>query len=443
MRGGVDWCNCYSSDDSSIIGTEIFETPYDYYLISASGNTCITYDFKEFTSVNGINTSGYKNKLIKVNNIFYYIYNNKGDNYNQVLCSTDGLNFEYIDTTLYYTENIVYSPSQNIYVANDSDTSKRTKTAILAYSTDGITWTANTEFPKIQLSLSSLAGYYRANSLIYYNDLFICSVYLNGYDNAGIYYSSNGINWTAALLGTTYMLNIANNILFAQCTSSNGTTDSSLVTILYSSDGMTYSPVTLPFTHNTTSPQDITYVEGVYYCSYYPNYKLYYSTDIINWQLCDSSFNSTDYSVMYNKGVYLAFPTIAGSNYAYNMLYSYNGTDSWVTCGSCINTYGVQFAGNKFFSINKKCTMVVSEDGITWENMLLDGVSKTITEGNNFKVMYYKGIYILGCTYGIYYSSDGINYTHTNVPTPINTCAVMTSINDLLIICGKYYSVLN
>jgi hypothetical protein len=225
----------------------------------------------------------------------------------------------------------------------------------LAYSTDGITWTGSTSGNSVLTS-----GCY---VVAYGNGLWVAG----GSGTNRLAYSTNGINWTGSTSGNSVFITGCNAVAYANelwVAGGFGTNQ-----LAYSTDGITWTASTSGNSVLTGECDAIAYANGRWVAGGYGGTRLAYSTDGITWTASangNSVFTSACWAVAYGN--------------------------RWVAGGY----------GNNM--------LAYSTDGITWTGS---------TSGNSvlttycYAVAYTNGVWVAGGegTNEIAYSTDGINWT--------------------------------
>ena len=227
----------------------------------------------------------------------------------------------------------------------------------MAYSSDGITWTAvkNSSF--------------LLDDITYGNGKFVAVGYLGV---GKIAYSLDGINWTEVKDSSFKKENIGsiacgNGMFVAAAKYDNGK-------LAYSPDGINWTQVkTFPFKRKYI---DVIYCEGKFFVpDRFDNGKVAYSTDGINWTAMDSPLGKGNniHNFVYGNGKFLALhygntayssdgiKWTAGPNYIYTPIYiSFTGGSK----GG--NSKSVLAYGDGKFVTGMGGTMAYSSDGINW-----------------------------------------------------------------------------
>ena len=208
---------------------------------------------------------------------------------------------------------------------------------IMAYSTDGISWTEG--------SMPSDSW----QSVCYGNGKYVAIAY----NSSTMAYSTDGISWTQGTLPSSKQWQsvcYGNNKYVAVVWGSN--------TMAYSTDGISWTEGSMPSSQDWYS---VCYGNGKYVAVARGTTNIYgYSTDGISWTEGNMPSSQDWYSVCYGNGKYVA---VAASNI---MVYSTDGI-SW-TEGTMPRSYWVLvcYGNGKFVAMGSTTTMVYSTDGISW-----------------------------------------------------------------------------
>jgi hypothetical protein len=281
--------------------------------------------------------------------------------------------------------------TQTMYVAGGSGTN------VLAYSTNGITWTAIT-FP------ADLG-----NAVAYGNGKWVAG-FTNNFNRLA--YSTDGISWTTSASGnsvfTTYCSSVAyaNGLWLAGGVGSNQ--------MAYSTDGITWTGSTSGNSVFTGACGAIAYANGLWVAGGIGTNQMAYSTDGITW-----TASTSGNSVITTACIAVAYGNrwVAGGSGTNQLAYSTdgitwtasaNGNSVFTTyCSSVAYANGLWLAGGT--GTNQ---MAYSTDGITWTastsgNSVFADVCRAFTYANGRWVAGGSG------TNQLAYSSDGINWTES------------------------------
>jgi hypothetical protein len=269
----------------------------------------------------------------------------------------------------------------------------------LAYSTDGITWTAvaNSTFSKT----TSLSGYENVQKIAWGNGKFVAVA-----TNGAMAYSSDGITW-AAVANSTFGSGILSYIKAIAW--GNGKFVAVGTSVAYSPDGVTWTAVT-NHTFGTTPIQAIAYGNGKFVAA--GGGKMAYSSDGITWSaVANSPFSNliTVNSIACDNGKFVAVgfgQWQNGGKIAYSsdgitwtavaenknpFYYPYTQGDEYnVYADSAANIRAVAYGNGKFVAVSYGGKTAVSSDGSTWTVVAetvfgreyLDG-TVSIAYGNN------------------------------------------------------------
>lgn len=197
--------------------------------------------------------------------------------------------------------------------------------------------------------------------------------------------------------------------------------------IFYSTDGINWTRSSLDAQDTAQYVGDILYANGVWVVA---SGQLHYSTDGKTWTLC--TFNpsiGTTYQ-MYDRVYHTGKLWIAiGDNGNYGgIAYSTDGR-TWTRSNiTRYRMYNFYYANGKHIVTRDATTYHTSNDGMTWD---------TLTAPTDFNgVCYYKGVWVAGK----HYSIDCINWTSSNLPSDI----YKIKCNNDILVCstssGLYYS---
>ena len=208
---------------------------------------------------------------------------------------------------------------------------------IMAYSTDGISWTQGT-MPSTQ----------RWYSVCYGNGKYVAVSSTNI-----MAYSTNGISWTQGTMPSTqwwYSVCYGNGKYVAVAYNTD--------IMAYSTDGISWTQGNMP---NSQTWSSVCYGNNKFVAVRRSNI-MAYSTDGISWTQGTMPSTQWWYSVCYGNGKYVAV--------AYNtdiMAYSTDGI-LWTqgTLPSSQNWFSVCYGNGKYVAIASGITMAYSTDGISW-----------------------------------------------------------------------------
>jgi len=275
----------------------------------------------------------------------------------------------------------------------------------MAYSPDGITWTAINN-KTINLLFEDIA---------YGNSKFVAVGYYGG---SKIVYSSDGVNWTD-VKNTTFKKNSIGSIVYGNgmFIAASKYDDGKLA---YSPDGINWTQVKkFPFRKKYIN---LAYCEGKFFVfDRYDNGNLAYSSDGINWTAVDSPFgkkniivnitsrNGKFVAVGYGKIAYssdgINWTVVAGSIYVPifpEIVKNDNGTYASFSSNIYISN-GITYGNGKFVAVGGGGKMAFSSDGITWItisdstfnlsniNDIVYENGKFIAVGNDGKMVYWDG----------------------------------------------------
>ena len=229
---------------------------------------------------------------------------------------------------------IYYADGKYIIVARESN--------IMAYSTDGISWTEG-NMPVIQ----------NWRSVCYGNDKFVA---IGGDSTTIMAYSTDGISWTEGNMPSYQdwrSVCYGNGKYVAVANNSN--------TMAYSTDGISWTEGNMPSREYWGS---VCYGNGKFVAIASSTTNMAYSTDGINWTQGNMPISTYWESVCYGNGKYVAV-----ANSTSNMAYSTDGI-SW-TEGNMPSSHqwvDVRYGNDKYVAIStgNTITMAYSTDGISW-----------------------------------------------------------------------------
>ncbi len=237
------------------------------------------------------------------------------------------------------------------------------KGGIIASSTDGITWT------------EVMTTVYKYYDIVWGADKFV----IGGGQGSGkgMAYSSDGVTWTA-VKDTGAIDSAIDKIAWGDGKFIVGTTN-----IAYSTDGIKWTEAANnPFglagdwgNFSSGSIHDFAYGNGKYVAvgsygrSTYPpdkNSQIAYSTDANNWTVVEDSVFGKNYvnAITWGNGMFIAGGTSGGK-----MAYSTDGV-TWTEIADStfdINGfYDIVWGNDKFVAVGTRSRMAYSYDGITW-----------------------------------------------------------------------------
>jgi len=235
--------------------------------------------------------------------------------------------------------------------------------SMIAYSADGVTWT------KVTTAISSPDKY--VSSIVWGADKFVIG------GQSGMSYSADGISWTA--------ISNTNNV-FNGYIEAIGWGDGKFVagstSIAYSTDGIAWAKVA-----NANDPFGVAMIDGsanggnirdfawgnnkhIVVGNYGPlsnmRGRIAYSSDAESWTaVADNTFGTTTVSaVAYGNGKYVAGGVSDGK-----MAYSSDGVTWTAVTDSKFGTagiYDIVYGGGKFVAVGHQSRIAYSADGITW-----------------------------------------------------------------------------
>ena len=270
-------------------------------------------------------------------------------------------------------------------------------------------------------------------SLCYGNGKFVA-----GGDSGKIAYSSDGITWTAVADSP-----FGSSLVDSLCYGGNGkyVAGGGSGKMAYSTDGITWTAVADSPFNRETDIESICYGNGKFVAvgcydksinlnDYLPAGRIAYSTDGVNWTSIDSSPFKGDYiySVCYGNGKYVAGggipsltitqnhpgnipPTTVTIDARAKMAYSTDGI-TWTEVDSTFGgsrIYSICYGGNgKYVAGGMDGKMAYSTDGVNWTAV----TNSTFGRSSISSICYGNGKYVAGGGSGkMAYSTDGINWT--------------------------------
>jgi len=218
----------------------------------------------------------------------------------------------------------------------------------MAYSSDGITWTA--------VKNSPFSSSVRVSAIVWGNNKFIAvsppyNIDLNFDFDREMAYSSDGITWTAITDNTiTSIRNIA-------ITYGNGkfVAGGSSGKVAYSTDGITWTAGTAD--DNTVRIWPQAYGDGKFVASTSGNNKIAYSSDGITWTVTTTVPPMDIGSIVYGNDKF-----VAAGGYPPKIVYLLDGIN-WTSTDSSISP---QAYGNGKFVGSSNAITGYSSDGISW-----------------------------------------------------------------------------
>jgi len=278
-------------------------------------------------------------------------------------------------------KDIAYGNGKFVAVGCSTDE----KEGRMAYSTDGINWTAVQDSP---FSSATKYKYYYVRTVSYGNGRFVAGGYFGNSSlslHVKIAYSSDGVTWTEAAdstFGSTWINRIVYGGSAGQEKFIAGGGNGKMA---YSTDGITWTAIT----NSRLSGGILVYYAGDKWFASGKNGQIAYSADGITWTAVPNSPFGTDYEIPAN---------VAGIAY---------GNGKFVAVG-----YKGVVKGNTIYDYYK---IVYSTDGIDWtEATDITGVNRTQESGNNvglYSVAYGNGKFVAAGEWGVTASStDGVSW---------------------------------
>ena len=261
--------------------------------------------------------------------------------------------------------------------------------------------------------------------------------YVAGGDSGKMAYSSDGITWTA-VAEATFGSSLVDSICYGNGKYVAGGGKGKMA---YSTDGITWTAVADSPFNSETSIESICYGNGKYVAvgwyersinwnEYLPAGKIAYSADGVTWTSIDHSpFDDYYiYSVYYGNGKFVAVggrpsltvtqnhpgnipPTTVTLDASAKMAYSTDGI-TWTEVDSTFGSsriYSICYGGNgKFVAVGMDGKMAYSTDGVNWTAV----TNSTFGNSSISSICYGNGKYVAGSGKGkMAYSTDGINWT--------------------------------
>lgn len=176
------------------------------------------------------------------------------------------------------------------------------------------------------------------------------------------------------------------------------------VTILVSSDGITWTPRTLMASGQGGSgsgAQAVAYGAGVYAVAFQGG--IFYSSDLINYTAATSAGTNT-----FNKVIYAGAQFVAVASNSTGFIYTSSDGVTWTSRTNPTNCQyqDVIYANSLYVAYGNITSgnLVTSSDGVTW-------TSRSVGSGNVIQVIYAGGQFVAATTGGVYTSSDGLTWT--------------------------------
>ena len=229
--------------------------------------------------------------------------------------------------------------------------------------------------------------------------------------DSGAYYSTDGKIWTLSnLTRATYSVRYDNSMWVVGC----------LGIAYYSTDGKTWTQATyIHITGSSVKLRCVSFANGRWLISGNST-TIYYSTNGSNWS--ESNVGSLGFSdFCYTNGCWVATSPNKG------LYYSSSGTTSWRPVDSTAAT-AVNFGNNLWVATGKNTGIRYSV--VDPERLPDSWTYSNITDDSLHSVRYADGVWVAGCTSGIYYSDNGKIWTKNS--------AVNDYINDIYYSCGVW-----
>lgn len=241
------------------------------------------------------------------------------------------------------------------------------------------------------------SNYLKPQNIAYGNGVFVICGFESSSNSTYIYYSKNGITWTALALPTTvdfaiscYSIRFINNrfiITSAGWTTTRRTGDTIIkieekVAFFESTNGTDWTLRLLIIDRGTNvnyknaNAKDIDYHNGTYvYVG--SNGNIYTSTNLTDWIKRDSTTDKSLSGICYGKSQFIACGDLG------TILTSPNGIN-WTPRDSTIESYirQIKYANGSYYGLGNNGEVVESTNGITWQNI------SSSTSGTRFGMAY-------------------------------------------------------
>ena len=340
-----------------------------------------------------------------------------------IVTSTDGINWTTVTTAWLNGAPFAVAYGGGKWVVSGAFTSK------LRYSTDTITWTECTNASTIFNGMSSISA------VAYGNNMWVaCAVLSSG--NVGLAYSTDGIAWTASPTNGSAIFGVqsssiayGNGLWVIGCSGS--------AAIVYSTDGMNWT-ASSDGTTIMGACTAVAYGNGLWVAGGDGTNTLAYSTDGMTWTGSPSAIFDACDVVTYN-GKWMAAGT--GNQLAYSsdgISWTASVTIDIGTGvqGLAIRNLGTAFVAQTAFDNDTYSSIWVASGGGT--NQLAyssDGIAWTVSDSGNsvftsacYTVSYGNGLLVAGGqgTNQLAYSSDGVTWTPSTSGNSVLTNACLT-----------------
>ena len=246
------------------------------------------------------------------------------------------------------------------------------------YTSDGINWTAGNTTINYPFSLCA------------YNGLLYCS----SRDGNKVYYTSDGINWTAGnttIPGGPRFLCVYDGILY--CSPHDGGS------IYYTSDGINWTAGT---STGQNSLGDLYVFDGILYCGCADCDKVLFSSDGINWTQGNTGIQDPRALCVFDNKLYCSKRT--------GRVYYTSDGKNWTQGNKSMTDQQDLFVFNNklYCPDNSSSTVHYTVDGHNWTSGKTGEISLP-----RFFSEYDEKLFCTGVD-GVYYTSDGINWTRSN-----------------------------
>lgn len=310
-----------------------------------------------------------------------------------------------------------------------------TTTNRIIWSTDGINWSASTSGDALLAS--------GAQNVTWNGSVFVAV----GQGTSGVITSADGNTWAASTSGNSILGTNCNRVCsrlplpltyITRQVTSKFCVGAVGVTLLYSYDGIQwYKSPSTPFSSGITTIvwNGLMWVAGAHYAT--STTTLAYSFDGIIWTASSSGtalLNNHVRSVAWGGNVWVA---VGASNpLANSLIYSYDGIN-WIRSETAyvIEQFLETVAWNGFMWLAGRSKLLRSYDGITWTMIL----STFPTENGGINELATNGrVWLFGASsssgtpsaYNLSYSTDGLNWTSTNVNNILTNAQYGVGISD-------------
>lgn len=299
--------------------------------------------------------------------------------FNKTIYSSDGISWT-SGATLPFVYTYV-NPTHAAYgngkfVAGPSYPTTSISSLEMAYSDDGITWNLGSSSSIADL-IPGYSSQPQTRGIAYGNNLFVGIIEPGVGSDKISTVSSDGINWQNYL--------VPFQLYFGSLVYGNGKFavtfyeyNNGIHNLYYSEDGITWTASLLPTTQNTSWPYSLAYLNNMFY-AVSPYGVLYYSSNLIEPWTSIVTFPSGVfvYNLAYGNGKYIAIPKYNQNGYAGTdfVMYSSDGFTWSQAQLPLLQIWGqVAYADGKFvasayrgfYQFDYTNIFIYSTDGITW-----------------------------------------------------------------------------